>query len=68
MQGIGDAILAEEDKKLDEMGLKYTRLTPATYKRVKETWNASLWDVANKCCGDGAGKLRNLAKKAGLTN
>ena len=68
MQGVGDAILADEDKKLDEMGLKYTRLTPANYKRVKATWNSSLWDVANKCCGDDAGKLRNLARKAGLTN
>lgn len=68
MQAIGDAILADEDKKLDEMGLKYTRFTPETYKRVKETWNSSLWDIANKCCGDGAGKLRELAVKAGLTN
>jgi TRAP-type C4-dicarboxylate transport system substrate-binding protein len=68
MQAIGDAILADEDKKLDAMGLKYTRFTPETYEKVKATWNASLWDVANKCCGDGAGKLRELAIKAGLTN
>lgn len=68
MPAIGDAILADEDAKLDKLGLKYTRFNPETYKKVKETWNASLWDVANKCCGDGAGKLRELAKKAGLTN
>lgn len=68
MQAIGDDILAKEDATLDKMGLEYTRLTPANFKRVKATWNSSLWDVANKCCGDGAGKLRALAKKAGLTN
>ena len=68
MQAIGDDILAKEDAWLDKKGLKYTRLTPANFKRVKATWNSSLWDVANKCCGDGAGKLRALAKKAGLTN
>ena len=68
MQGIGDAILAKEDAVLDKMGLEYTRLTPANFKRVKATWNSSLWDLAGKCCGDGADKLRELAKKAGLTN
>ncbi len=68
MPAIGDKIQAEEDAKLDKMGLKYTRLSPATYKQVKATWNSSLWDVANQCCGDGAGKLRALAQKAGLTN
>ncbi|NQU72200.1 MAG: TRAP transporter substrate-binding protein DctP, partial [Rhodospirillales bacterium] len=68
MPAIGDKIQAEEDVKLDKMGLKYTTLTPAHFKQVKATWNSSLWDVANQCCGDGAGKLRALAKKAGLTN
>jgi TRAP-type C4-dicarboxylate transport system substrate-binding protein len=68
MQAIGDDILAKEDATLDKMGLKYTRLTPENYKRVMATWNSSLWDVAAKCCGDGADKLRELAKKAGLTN
>lgn len=68
MPAIGDKIQAEEDKKLDAMGLKYTRLTPETFKRIKATWNSSLWAVAKKCCGDGAGKLRELALKAGLTN
>ena len=68
MQAIGDDILAKEDATLDKMGLKYTRLTPENYKRVKATWNSSLWDVAAKCCGDGADKLRDLARKAGLTN
>ena len=68
MQGIGDEILAKEDAALDKMGLEYTWLTPENFKRVKATWNTSLWDVANKCCGDGAEKLRDLARKAGLTN
>ena len=68
MQAIGDDILAKEDATLDKMGLEYTRLTPANFKRVKATWNSSLWDVAAKCCGDGADKLRELARKAGLTN
>ncbi len=68
MQGIGDEILAKEDAALDKMGLEYTWLTPENFKRVKATWNTSLWDVANKCCGDAAEKLRDLARKAGLTN
>ena len=65
---IGDKILAKEDAELDKLGIQYTRLTPENFKRVKATWNSSLWDVANKCCGDGAPQLRELARKAGLTN
>lgn len=68
MPAMGDKIQAEEDMKLDKMGLKYTKLSAETFKRIKATWNSSLWAVANKCCGDGAGKLHDLAKKAGLTN
>ncbi len=68
MPAIGDRILADEDAKLNKLGLKITKFSPETYKRVKATWNSSLWDLANKCCGDGAGKLRDLALKAGLTN
>ena len=68
MPEIGDKILADEDAELNKKGLKYTKFSDATYKKVKATWNASLWDVAKKCCGADAGKLRELAKKAGLTN
>lgn len=68
MPAIGDKILADEDKKLDGMGLKYTRLTPENFKRIKAVWNSSLWAVAKKCCADGADELYKLAKKAGLTN
>lgn len=68
MPGVGDKILAKEDAQLNKLGIKFTKFSPATYKRVKSTFNSSLWALANKCCGDGAGKLHDLAKKAGLTD
>lgn len=68
MPAVGDKIQAEEDAKLAKLGVKYSRFSPETFKKVKATWNSSLWDLAKKCCGDGADELRALAVKAGLTN
>lgn len=68
MPAIGDKILAEESAALEKHGVKVTQMSPATAKKVKETFAASMWEIAKKCCADGGDDLRQLAKKAGLTN
>lgn len=68
MPAIGDEILAKESAELEKHGVKVTQMSDATAKKVKETFAASMWEIAKKCCADGVDELRSLAKKAGLTN
>ena len=68
MPAIGDDILAKESAELEGHGVKVTRMSETTAKKVRETFAASMWEIAKKCCADGVGELRELAKKAGLTN
>lgn len=68
MPAIGDKILDEETAELRKYGVNDITLAPDKVKLVNKVWNESLWDVANKCCGDGAKSLRALAKKNGMTN
>lgn len=68
MPAIGDKILADETAALRKYGVKDISMSADKVRLVNKVWNESLWDVANKCCGDGAKGLRALAKKAGMTN
>ncbi len=68
MPAIGDGILAEEAATLEKHGVKVTQMSAATAAKVKKTFAESMWEIADKCCADGGGALRALAKKAGLTN
>ena len=34
----------------------------------REPLTSSQWELADKCCGDAAKQLRELARKAGMTN
>ena len=67
MPAIGDKILAKESMELEKLGVKTEMLAPDTAKKVKETFAASMWEIAKKCCADGL-ELRSMAQKAGLTN
>ncbi len=67
MPWIGNAIQAEEDKTLDGLGVKVEQLSPEMAAKVQTAFIESIWEVGAKCCGEAAGKLRELALKAGLT-
>ena len=68
MPWVGRQILAEETGKLDGFGVKTLHLPPEKADLVKKAWSTSLWEVARKCCGDGADGLYKLAKDAGMTD
>ncbi len=68
MPAVGDKIQDDEDKELAKQGVKVTQLTPENAKKVKELFAADMWEIAKKCCVDGVQGLRDLAKKAGMTN
>ena len=68
MPWVGSEILAEETRALDKHGIKTLHLPPDKAALVKTAWSTSLWELARKCCGDGADELYAIAKKAGLTD
>jgi TRAP-type C4-dicarboxylate transport system substrate-binding protein len=65
---VGDEIVAEERAKLAEHGVQVERLPEDKGKMIRDVWRASQWELADKCCGDAAKQLRELARKAGMTN
>jgi TRAP-type C4-dicarboxylate transport system substrate-binding protein len=65
---VGDQIVAEERSKLGEHGVQVTRLPEDKGKMIREVWNISQWEIAEKCCGDAAKQLRELARQNGMTN
>lgn len=67
MPWLGNTIQAEEDKKLDELGVKVEQMSPEVATKVQSAFIESIWALGDKCCGEPAGKLRELAHKAGLT-
>ncbi|MEX2453860.1 MAG: TRAP transporter substrate-binding protein DctP [Rhodospirillaceae bacterium] len=68
MLAVGDKILADENAELAKHGVKDTDLTPEMAEKVKMTFQNDMWEIAKKCCADGSEELRELARKAGLTN
>jgi TRAP-type C4-dicarboxylate transport system substrate-binding protein len=67
MQKIGDDILAQERAELAKLGVQVTKLPPDKGAAIREVWDKSQWELAEKCCGQAAGELREVARKAGLT-
>jgi TRAP-type C4-dicarboxylate transport system substrate-binding protein len=65
---VGDQIVAEERAKLAEHGVQVARLPDDKGKMIQEVWRTSQWELADKCCGEAAKQLRELARKAGMTN
>ena len=67
MPWLGNAIQAEEDAKLNELGVKVVQLSPEIATKVQDAFMASIWELGKKCCQEAAVELREIAKKAGLT-
>lgn len=67
MPWIGNAIQAEEDAKLDALGVSVETLSPETAEKVQSAFIASIWGLGADCCGDAAAELRAIALEAGLT-
>ncbi len=65
---VGNEIVAEERVKLTELGIQVARLPDDKGKMIQDVWRISQWEIADKCCGDAAKQLRELARKAGMTN
>ncbi len=68
MPAIGAKLQVEEDKALDELGVKYTYWTDEQHKAIVETWNNSVWELGVSCCGDEVNRIREMAVRAGLSN
>jgi TRAP-type mannitol/chloroaromatic compound transport system substrate-binding protein len=67
MPWIGDKLQAEEDAKLAELGVKITQVPADKVAAMKKAFSDSLWKLGEKCCGDDAKKMRELAVKAGIS-
>jgi TRAP-type mannitol/chloroaromatic compound transport system substrate-binding protein len=67
MPWIGNAIQAEEDAKLEELGVTVEMLSPEMAAKVQSAFVSSIWDLASDCCGDASAALRQIALDAGLT-
>ena len=61
---VGDEIVKEERAKLTEHGVQVARLPDEKGKLLQDVWRSSQWELADKCCGDAAKQLRELARKA----
>jgi TRAP-type mannitol/chloroaromatic compound transport system substrate-binding protein len=67
MPWIGNAIQAEEDATLDELGVAVQHLSPEMAAKVETAFIETIWGLGEECCGDAAVELRALAREAGLT-
>jgi TRAP-type C4-dicarboxylate transport system substrate-binding protein len=65
---VGNEIVEEERAKLAEFGVHVARLSDDKGKMIQDVWRSSQWEIAEKCCGEAAKQLRELARKAGMTN
>ena len=65
---VGNEMVAEERAKLAEHGVQVARVPDDKGKMIQDVWRTSQWELADKCCGDAAKQLRELARKAGMTN
>ncbi|MFN3259681.1 MAG: TRAP transporter substrate-binding protein DctP [Pikeienuella sp.] len=67
MPWLGNAIQAEEDAALAELGVGVQQLSPEMAAKVQSAFIDSIWSIGADCCGEAATALRALAKDAGLT-
>ncbi|OWU86734.1 hypothetical protein ATO6_02635 [Oceanicola sp. 22II-s10i] len=67
MPWLGNAIQADEDAKLDELGVKVEMLSPEMATKVQNAFDAGIWAIAKESSGEAATALHEQAKAAGLT-
>lgn len=65
---IGDGFVEDERAALAKEGVEVTKLPDDKGEMIQKVWDVSQWETAEKCCGDAAKELRNIASKAGMTN
>ena len=65
-QKMGDEILEQERVELAKLGVQVTKLPPEKVTMVRDAWDRSQWELAEKCCGQAGVELHELARKAGL--
>ena len=65
-QKMGDEILKEEHAELAKVGVEVAKLPPEKATLVRDAWDKSQWELAEKCCGQAGVELHELARKAGL--
>jgi TRAP-type C4-dicarboxylate transport system substrate-binding protein len=65
---VGNEIVEEERAKLAEHGVQVTRLPDDKGKMIQDVWRTSQWEIAERTSGEAAKQLRDLARKAGMTN
>lgn len=62
-----DKLAAQEKKDLLDLGMKMTSFSEAEAAQFEELWSNGVWSIAAKKQPDDIGPLRELAKKAGLS-
>ena len=67
MPWIGDRMQAEEDAKLEKLGVKITRIPDAKVEEMRKAFSDGIWELGEKCCGSAAKEMRAMAVKAGLS-
>lgn len=65
---LGDEILERENKQLAGLGVQVIKLSADKAKLVQSLFQSSNWDIAAQCCGDTGKELRELARKAKLSD
>ena len=66
-QKTGDDILEQERLELAKLGVEVTKLPPQKGTIIREVWDKSQWELAEKCCGNAATELHEIARQTGLT-
>ena len=67
MPWLGNEIQAEEDAKLDKLGVGVETMSPEMAAKVQTAFVEAIWGLGVDCCGDAATRLRAIALEAGLT-
>lgn len=57
----------EEDERLSKLGMKVSVLPTEHAEKIARAFAASVWSIAEECCGESAKELRALASKHYMT-
>ena len=63
-----DKLAAEEKEALLGLGMKMTAFSDAEGGQFEQLWSNGVWQVASKTAPEEVGQLRDLARKAGLSD
>jgi TRAP-type transport system periplasmic protein len=63
---LGDEILKRDNEKLAGLGVQVAKLPQTKGELIRAEFTSSNWEFLQKCCGEAAAEVRELARKAGL--